>query len=251
MKTGFPYAVGSVKKEVDAIFSEMRYWPKGLYFRSSAHKEFLLEFGQRVEGGRCLDLGCGAEPRYRSFIELHGLEWHGADVFDPSPALAPYRRAAEDRLDFEDGFFDAVCAFNVIEHFTSPESMFREIHRCLKRGGVFCGACAFWEMEHGSYFHFSHKGLSEMLRRHGFETLSLKPSEYSGLVLSSQRFFGGDGRIHDGSPRATVFSRIVCNLNLAPFLVMNAFELARRAFTRHAADPFRDCATLYFYARKS
>lgn len=241
-----------IRKEVEALFSGVRYWPRGFYFRSRAHKDFLLDFGRFTAGAaKCLDLGCGKETRYRRFIEMHGLEWFGADLHGEDGTGGRYRKVSENRLGFDDGFFDAVCAYNAIEHFSQPEAMFAEVRRCLRAGGIFCGACAFWEMEHGSYFHFSHKGLREMLRRHGFEVLSLKPSEYSGLVLSSQRFFGGDGRIHDDSPRAGVFSRIVCNLNLVPFLVMNAFELARRAFIRRAADPFRDCATLYFYARKN
>jgi len=199
--------------------------------------------------GACLDLGCGSQARYKPFIEAHGLEWHGADVIEIEQPQANYRRVVNDRLDFQDELFDVVCAFNVIEHFTCPESMFAEIRRCLKEGGVFCGAVAFWEFEHNSFFHLSLKGLQEILKRHGFELLSVKPSEYSGAVLDAQRFFGGGGSIVKSPKRARLNTTILCNLNWVPFLIVNAMEFARRRL-RMLGDPFKNCATLYFYARK-
>jgi SAM-dependent methyltransferase len=197
----------------------------------------------------CLDLGCGSQFRYRSFIEAHGLEWYGADVVALEKADANYRSVVNNRLDFEDDSFDVVCAFNVIEHFTCPEIMFSEVRRCLREGGIFCGACAFWEFEHDSYFHLSRKGLLEILSRHGFELVSVTPSEYSGAVLDAQRFFGGSGTIVKSSKRARLHSTLLCSLNWVPFLITNTMEFARRQL-RPLDDPFKNCATLYFYARK-
>lgn len=199
--------------------------------------------------GTCLDLGCGSSARYKPFIEAHGLEWYGADVIDVGKPEANYRRVVDDRLDFEDDSFDVVCAFNVIEHFTCPETMFAEIRRCLRKGGIFCGAVAFWEFEHNSFFHLSLKGLQEILKRHGFELISATPSEYSGAVLDAQRFFGGGGSIVKSPPRARLNTTILCNLNWVPFLIVNTMEFARRQL-RMLGDPFKNCATLYFYARK-
>lgn len=239
-----------IEEEIAALFADVGYWPRGLYFKSRAHKNFMRKLQEVARGARaCLDLGCASQARYRSFIEAHGLEWYGADVVARENADANYRRVVNNRLDFEDDSFDVVCAFNVIEHFTCPESMFSEVRRCLKEGGIFCGACAFWEFEHDSYFHLSRKGLLEILSRHGFELISVAPSEYSGAVLDAQRFFGGTGSIVKSPSGAKLRSTILCSLNWVPFLITNAMEFARRRL-RRLDDPFKNCATLYFYARK-
>lgn len=237
-------------EEIAALFADVHYWPRGLYFQSRSHKQFMRTLREFAAGpGECLDLGCGSVARYKPFIEAHGLEWYGADVIDITTPQANYRKVVNNRLDFEDDAFDVVCAFNVIEHFTHPEIMFAEIRRCLREGGILCGAVAFWEFEHNSFFHLSNKGLLEILGRHGFELLSLIPSEYSGSVLDAQRFFGGGGSIVRTSKRAQRNTTVLCNLNWIPFLIVNAMEFARRRL-RLLGDPFKNCATLYFYARK-
>lgn len=240
-----------IRDEVDALFAGVRYWPRGLFFSSKSHKQFMLDLRKYTRpGGRCLDLGCGS-GRYKPFIEAHGLEWYGADVMDPEQPQPNYRKVADNRIGFDDEFFDVVCTFNVIEHFTHPLQMFAEIRRVLTPGGVFCGACAFWEREHESFFHLSHLGLSELLKQFGFELVSLVPSEYSGLVLVAQRFLGGDGRISHVSKRARLSSTLLCNLNWIPFTMINALEFLRRTLARGSSHPLKDCATLYFYARKT
>jgi hypothetical protein len=135
----------------------------------------------------------------------------------------------------------------VIEHFTNPETMFTEIARVLKSGGILCGACAFWEMEHNSFFHLTYRGLETILTRHGFELVKVTPSEYSGSVLASQRWFGGDGRINQKSRGSWLYTTVLCNLNWLPFLSVNLLTWIRQSVFK--VDPLKDCATLYFYAR--
>ncbi len=241
-----------IAKEVGALFDQVHYWPKGLYFRSQSHKNFMLDLQNHIgnRGKRCLDLGCGSEMRYKPFIEAHSLEWYGADLVDSNQAEASYVKVTNNHLDFPNHFFDIICAFNVIEHFSHPEPMFAEIQRCLKPGGLFCGACAFWEMEHDSYFHYSYKGLAEILKRHNFQLVSMMPSEYSGLILVGQRFFGGCGRIYGDSLRVRLQSMLLSNLNLVPFFILNILEFVRKRLFLRFNQPLKDCATLYFYARK-
>jgi hypothetical protein len=43
----------------------------------------------------------------------------------------------------------------------------------------------------------------------------------------------------------------MCNLNWLPFIVANLMELTRRLVLGRHYDPFKDCATLYFFARKT
>ena len=241
-----------IEKQIHDLFREVRYWPMGLYFRSRSHKEFMLQLQDYAKvGDHCLDLGCGQKARYKPFIEAHGLVWYGADNYESTvPPQANYHPVKNGRLDFDDGMFDVICTYNVIEHFDDPERMFAEIARCTKPGGVLCGAVAFWEMEHDSYFHLTQKGLRAILERHGFELLSLLPSEYSGVVLVAQRFWGGSGRVLSHSRRLRLYSLVLGTLNWIPFLIICCLEGIRKNLFRFLNDPLRDCATLYFFASK-
>jgi SAM-dependent methyltransferase len=200
-------------------------------------------------GGRCLDLGCGT-GRYRSFIEAAGLEWHGADIVEPDAAhRGRFRLIENDSIPYESECFDVVCLFNVIEHFTNPEPMFAELRRVTAGGGRVYGAVAFHEHEHHSFFHLSDRGLRAILARHGFEIDSLWPSEYSGMVYTCQRFFGGGGRIVRGAGWAPFLSSLaLTNACLPFFLVACGFQWLREITGRRR--PLADAATIYFAARR-
>jgi 2-polyprenyl-3-methyl-5-hydroxy-6-metoxy-1,4-benzoquinol methylase len=95
---------------------------------------------KRVQG-RILDVGCGTG--YGSKI-LHGgnNNVHGIDVSQSAVNYAKsnypgpdYVCCSAERLPFEDGYFDAVTAFEVIEHVSNPYDTLSEIHRVLKNGG--------------------------------------------------------------------------------------------------------------------
>lgn len=228
------------------------YWPRGMFFPSRSYRDFLLQFQHYARpGGKCLDLGCGPGAAYKPYIEMHGLEWHGADIIEsvdpPEPA---YTQVTDTRLNFGSGFFDIICMYNVIEHLRDPEQMFREIGRCMKPGGILCGTCAFWEREHDSYFHFSHRGLTEILHRHGFEIIYLQSAGFSGTILSAQRFFGGNGKIRNDSRSMRVLSTLMGTLNWIPYITISVLEALRKTVFRKWYDPARDAAGFCFYARK-
>jgi len=229
------------------------YWPRGMFFPSRSYRDFLLQLQHHVRpGGKCLDLGCGPCAAYKPYIEMHGLEWYGADILESvDPPQPAYTQVTDTRLNFDDGLFDVVCMYNVIEHLRDPERMFREIGRCMKPGGILCGTCAFWEREHDSFFHLSRRGLAEILHRHGFEILSLEPAGYSGLILSAQRFFGGNGRIRVDSGSMRVLSTLMGALNWIPYITISVMEALRKTVFSRWYDPAQDAAGFCFYARKS
>jgi len=229
------------------------YWPRGMFFPSRSYRDFLLQLQHHVRpGGKCLDLGCGPRAAYKSYIEMHGLEWCGADVIESvDPPESAYTQVTDTRLSFASNFFDVVCMYNVIEHLRDPERMFQKIGRCMKPNGILCGTCAFWEREHDSFFHLSRRGLTEILHRHGFEILSLESAGYSGLILAAQRFFGGNGKIRNGSRSMLVLSALMGSLNWIPYVTITVLEALRKTVFIRWYDPARDAAGFCFYARKS
>ncbi len=90
-------------------------------------------------GRRILDVGCGAGQ----VVEQLGRRGHlarGVDVCEPAIQMARRRGARCSlydgaRLPFGEGEFDAVGAFNVLEHVDEPEDFLAELVRVAAPGG--------------------------------------------------------------------------------------------------------------------
>jgi ubiquinone/menaquinone biosynthesis C-methylase UbiE len=95
---------------------------------------------KRVQG-KVLDVGCGTGYGSRILHDANN-NVYGIDV---SQSAIDYARSnypgpeyiccSAEKLPFEDGYFDAITAFEVIEHVSNPYDTLSEIHRVLKRGG--------------------------------------------------------------------------------------------------------------------
>lgn len=94
---------------------------------------------------RILDLGCGNGDfgRYRPNLEI---EVHGIDVDQGAVASAArFEVAVQGDLDgsplpYEDDFFDAILARDILEHLWEPWVTLREARRVLRPGGVIVGS---------------------------------------------------------------------------------------------------------------
>lgn len=97
-----------------------------------------------VRGGRVLDLGCGlgygAEVLAPFSGEVVALDRDEECVrqarANRTHPLGPFLIADATRLPFRDGVFDAVVAFELIEHLTDQESCVAEIRRALAPSGL-------------------------------------------------------------------------------------------------------------------
>ncbi len=95
------------------------------------------------ENLRILEVGCGAGQFMRAIQKLrtHTMCF-GCDISESALALA---RGANDgvtyaindnRLPYDDSFFDVVCIFDVLEHVEHPAKVLAEVRRVLKPGGL-------------------------------------------------------------------------------------------------------------------
>jgi len=91
--------------------------------------------------GKILDLGCGTGYGSKILFDK-GSEVYAIDNSKEAIGYAKknysgpkYHCNSAEQLPFEDNFFDAVCAFEVIEHIKDPEAVLNEAHRVLKRNG--------------------------------------------------------------------------------------------------------------------
>ena len=111
--------------------------------------EYLLEHYKK---GKILDIGniggvFGAgisnsfHLRFKSCLDQES-ELFGLDIYDPPSDVAhlfenQYKADAEEKLPFEEDFFDTVYAGQILEHIANPNNFLLEINRVLKQDGVF------------------------------------------------------------------------------------------------------------------
>lgn len=112
------------------------------FVQSLAAYELALPF---AEGARVLDCGCG-EGYGAALLAEHAADVVGLDR-DPEAvawARGRYRGSGNlrfvtseaERLPFEDGSFELVTCFQVLEHLEDPASFLRETRRVLSPGGT-------------------------------------------------------------------------------------------------------------------
>lgn len=158
----------------------------------------------RLSGKRFLELGCadgallhfakeaGAKAvkglELSSFAAKYGIENYGVDIHIGNCQQLP----------FEDGSFDVVAAFDLVEHVLDPAELFLEISRVLCSGGIFIGVSP----NLGSYFGYGQKNIGfqmcmehvnyftlESMKRCGsLHGLELTFHQYQGIPLSLESY---------------------------------------------------------------
>ena len=96
-------------------------------------------------GGAYLEVACAAGPLLDAMASNHDARGFGVDISAASAAQQMLRRgsrssfdvvvASAEELPFPDATFDAIAAFDIVEHLEHPEAFYRDAARVLKPGG--------------------------------------------------------------------------------------------------------------------
>lgn len=205
-----------------------RYYPQEDYYGSSTGRRFnpIMERmisafraarAKRVLGvrktGRVLDIGCGRALLLQHLKSL-GWECYGTELSESLASHVRETSGIEVRtgelrdMGFEDGSFDVVTAYHVLEHISNPRETLTAVRRLMKSDGLLVVgvpnlASVQARMSRGRWFHldvprhvvhFTPDTLARMLRECGFEITSRKSYslEYDpyGLVQSLLNIIG-------------------------------------------------------------
>jgi SAM-dependent methyltransferase len=133
--------------EIAALYTEDYYGEPGTKFRplverlvravAARHIAFLSR--GLAPGARILDVGCGRGVLFGPLADA-GFRVYGVEVNEEAvrgcDARAEVRVAPElSRAEFDDGQFDLVVIWHVLEHLPAPAETIAECHRILKPGG--------------------------------------------------------------------------------------------------------------------
>lgn len=205
-----------------------RYYPQEDYYGSSSGRRFnpLMERmisafrarrAKKVLGvrkiGRVLDIGCG-RALLLQYLKSQGWECYGTELSESLASHVQETSGIEVRtgelrdMGFDEGSFDVVTAYHVLEHISNPKATLTEVRRLMKPDGLLVVgvpnlASVQARMSGGRWFHldvprhvvhFTPDTLGRMLRECGFEITSRKSYslEYDpyGLVQSLLNIIG-------------------------------------------------------------
>ena len=118
--------------------------PKSYEELSDRHRK-VLEILSRYRFERILDVGCG-DGNFTALVgkACGAKEVYGVDISEKGVEMAKKKGIKafkvdvdEERLPFDDTYFDVVTALEVIEHLFDPDHFLEEVYRVLKPNGVF------------------------------------------------------------------------------------------------------------------
>lgn len=168
-----------------------------------AHRQF---FGLVKPSGKLLDVGCGCGAFMMS-AQKYGWMSVGVDISEEAVTLAKrelgldVRIGIGDALNFDDAEFNAVTAWEVVEHLCSPMSFVKEVGRVLAPGGVFAlstpdwgsrwprttwrGNPASWPPIHVTFW--SRASLHWLLTKSGFDNVQILRKPWAGFYELGSR----------------------------------------------------------------
>ncbi len=153
-------------------------------------RRFLEAQGQQLEGGPYVvaDIGGGKCPYYPYLADL-AREFICVDLREnlPPDDGRPIRKVpgTGERIPLEDDSVDIVLCNQVLEHVIDPHVSCREMHRILRKDGMFIGSVPHASpvhLEPHDFRRFTDLGIIQLLENTGFDSISV---EGNGGVFSA------------------------------------------------------------------
>jgi SAM-dependent methyltransferase len=138
--------------------------------------------------GRILVIGAGSNP-YGSFLDA-SAQVVVTDIRDDFGVIDQIVDAHD--MPFDDSFFDAVLAIEVVEHLADPAMAIREFHRVLRCGGRAIISIPFMFHIHADpedYQRFTQSGIRKICQK--FSNITIIPIGGRGAVISDLLTTGG------------------------------------------------------------
>jgi len=161
------------------------------------YHELLDQFEKYRKTGRILDVGCGI-GYFLNEAKKRGWEVYGTEFTDEAIAKCHIHgiNMHKGKLDpawFEEGMFDVITSFEVIEHINNPVEEVQNINKILRTGGLFYFTTPNFNAieryvlkadynvitypEHLCYY--TRKTIDYLLRNHGFKKKKLLTTGFS------------------------------------------------------------------------
>jgi SAM-dependent methyltransferase len=148
-----------------------------IYFIRNGLYRTIQGLAPRIEGD-ILDFGCGSKPYESLFTKAASYVGVDIEVSGHDHATSKIDVYYDGKhLPFVNDRFDAVVAFEVLEHVFNIDEVISEMRRVLKPGGHMLISIPFAWDEHEAPYDFSRYtsyGIKHIHERNGFETLEVK-----------------------------------------------------------------------------
>jgi SAM-dependent methyltransferase len=214
------------------------YWKRARLL-SSVHRD----------SGRVLDVGCATGNFLNMMSHFGAWERYGCDISAAGIQYACERYGINATVGelvdvhYEDGFFDVVTMWDVLEHVHDPTATLAEVHRILKPGGLFLVRVpnvATWDAKLFGRFWvgydaprhlyiYSPPTLSRFLDNAGFRIRRMRSDTlgYAPFALSVQ--FLLDEKLREGTLKNALLavnrSRVLRLLTRPPFILLSYFNI--------------------------
>ena len=148
---------------------------------------------------KILEIGCGRGEFLNEFF-LSGLDSHGVDLSDYMKNFFPNLKfklanLENDKLPYDDNFFDIIYSKSVIEHFYYPEKIFQEAYRVLKPGGIIITLTPEWKYIYKSFYEdFTHRvpftkvSLNDIHEMNNFKNIHVESFKQLPIIFENNTY---------------------------------------------------------------
>lgn len=137
--------------------------------------------------GKGIDLGAkSTDAKYYEYMDLSSVtHLDFVDYYHASENIL--KMDLEERFPIENGVYDFVLSFNVMEHIYNYQNYISESYRIIKAGGVFHGIVPLMWPFHpdpNDYFRFTATAVEKILASNGFSEIRAYPIAYGPFQVA-------------------------------------------------------------------